>query len=80
MRIFGFLPNENVRFLSYTRQRNYLWIDTTLDIILRPLFFRYLNILFGVVSIAQLVEVTDSAVLGSVAEVVSSNPTVYIYI
>ena len=29
---------------------------------------------FGVVSIAQLVEVTDSAVLGGVAEVVSSNP------
>ena len=33
-------------------------------------------ILFGVVSIAQLVEVTDSTVLGGVAEVVSSNPTV----
>ena len=32
-------------------------------------------IFFGVVSIAQLVEVTDSAVLGGVAEVVSSNPT-----
>ena len=31
---------------------------------------------FGVVSIAQLVEVTDSAVLGGVAKVVSSNPTV----
>ena len=31
---------------------------------------------FGVISIAQLVEVTDSAVLGSVAEVVSSNLTV----
>ena len=30
----------------------------------------------GVVSIAQLVEVTDSAVLGGVAGVVSSNPTV----
>ena len=29
-----------------------------------------------VVSIAQLVEVTESAVLGGVAEVVSSNPTV----
>ena len=34
---------------------------------LRTIFFR-------VVSIAQLVEVTDSAVLGGVAEVVSSNP------
>ena len=34
------------------------------------------TIFFGVVSIAQLVEVTDSAVLGGVAEVVSSNPTV----
>ena len=32
--------------------------------------------IFGVVSIAQLVEVMDSAVLGCVAEVVSSNPTV----
>ena len=32
------------------------------------------TIFFGVVSIAQLVEVTDSAVLGGVAEVVSSNP------
>ena len=31
------------------------------------------TILFGVVSIAQLVEVTDSAVLGGVAEVVSLN-------
>ena len=30
----------------------------------------------GVASTAQLVEVTDSAVLGGVAEVVSSNPTV----
>ena len=40
------------------------------------LYQRYSNNLFGVVSIAQLVEVTDSAVLGSVAEVVSSNPTV----
>ena len=35
----------------------------------------YLNNLFGVVPIAQLVEVTDSAVLGGVVEVVSSNPT-----
>ena len=34
------------------------------------------TIFFGVVSIAQLVEVTDSAVLGGVVEVVSSNPTV----
>ena len=32
------------------------------------------TIFLGVVSIAQLVEVTDSAVLGGVAEVVSSNP------
>ena len=32
------------------------------------------TIFFGVVSMAQLVEVTDSAVLGGVAEVVSSNP------
>ena len=32
------------------------------------------TISFGVVSIAQPVEVTDSAVLGGVAEVVSSNP------
>ena len=32
------------------------------------------TIFFGVVSIAQSVEVTDSAVLGGVAEVVSSNP------
>ena len=38
---------------------------------IRTIFFR-----FRVVSIAQLVEVTDSAVLGGVAEVVSSNPTV----
>ena len=32
------------------------------------------TIFFGVASMAQLVEVTDSAVLGGVAEVVSSNP------
>ena len=32
------------------------------------------TIFLGVVSIAQLVEVTDSAVLSGVAEVVSSNP------
>ena len=31
---------------------------------------------FGVVSVAQSVEVTDSAVLGDVVEVVSSIPTV----
>ena len=34
------------------------------------------TIFFGVVSIAQLVEMTDGAVLGGVAEVVSSNPMV----
>ena len=34
------------------------------------------TIFIGVVLIVQLVEVTDSAVLGGVAEVVSSNPTV----
>ena len=33
------------------------------------------TIFFGVVSIAQSVEVTDSAVLGGVAEIVSSNPS-----
>ena len=39
------------------------------------LYQRYSNnLFFGVVSIAQSVEVTDSAVLGGVAEVVSSNP------
>ena len=32
--------------------------------------------LFGVISMAHLVEVTDSAVLRGVAEVVSSDPTV----
>ena len=41
----------------------------------RYLYQRYSNNLNGVVSIAQLVEVADSAVLGGVAEVVSSNPT-----
>ena len=41
------------------------------------LYQRYSNNLFwGVVPIAQLVEVTDSVVLGGVAQVVSSNPTV----
>ena len=40
------------------------------------LYQRHSNNLFlPVVSIAQLVLVTDSAVLGGVAEVVSSNPT-----
>ena len=34
------------------------------------------TIFFGVVSIAQLVEVADSAVLGDVAKVVSSIPMV----
>ena len=34
------------------------------------------TIFFGVVSIAQLVEVTDSAVLGGIVEVVSSIPAV----
>ena len=32
------------------------------------------TIFLGVISIAKLVKVTDSAVLGGVAEVVSSNP------
>ena len=40
----------------------------------RYLYQRYSNNFFGVVSIAQLVEVMDSAVLGGVAEVASSNP------
>ena len=40
------------------------------------LYQRYSNNFFGgVVSIAQSVEVTDNAVLGGVAEVVSSNPS-----
>ena len=34
----------------------------------------YSNNLFGVVSVAQLVEVTDSAVLGSDVKVMSWNP------
>ena len=34
----------------------------------------FLAIFFGVVSVAQLVEVTDSAALGGVVEVVNSNP------
>ena len=42
----------------------------------RYLYQRYSNNLYGVVSMAQLVEVTDSAVLGGFAEVVSSNLTV----
>ena len=42
----------------------------------RYLYQRYLNNLFGIVSIAQLVDVTDSAALGGVAKVVSSKPTV----
>ena len=36
----------------------------------------YANNLFGVVSIAQLLEVKDCAALGGDVEVVSSNPTV----
>ena len=42
----------------------------------RYLYQRYLNNLFWVVSIEQLVEVKDSAVLGGVVDVVSSNFTV----
>ena len=42
----------------------------------RYLYQCYSNNHFGVVSIAQLIEVADSAVLGGVAEVVSSIPTV----
>ena len=42
----------------------------------RYLYQCYSNNLFGVVSIAQLVKVTDSAVLGGVVEVVSSIPAV----
>ena len=37
------------------------------------------TIFLGVVSIAQLVKVTDSALLGGVVKVVSSIPTVLIY-
>ena len=55
-----------------------IYIYTTYDVhcISQYLYQRYSHNLFGVVSIAQLVEVTDSAVLGGVAEVVSSNPAV----
>ena len=45
----------------------------------KKLYYIYCSsrtIFFGVVSIAQLVEVKDSAVLGGVVEVLSSNPTV----
>ena len=40
------------------------------------LFSAIRTIFLGVLSIAQLAEVTDSAVLGGVVEVVSSNPIV----
>ena len=41
------------------------------------LYQRYsTNLFFRVISIAQLVGVTDNAALGGVAEVLSSNPTV----
>ena len=42
----------------------------------RYLYQRYSNNLFWFISIAQLEEVTDIAVLGGVADVMSSNPTV----
>ena len=42
----------------------------------RYLYQCYLKILFWVVLIAQSVEVTDSALLGGVVEVVSSIPAV----
>ena len=46
-----------------------------------PVFFFFFisatqTIFFGVVSIEQLVEVADSAVLGGVVEILSSIPTV----
>ena len=45
----------------------YIYIANTYISAIRTIFF-------GVVSIAQSVEVPDSAMLGGVAEVVSSNP------
>ena len=56
-----------------------IWKNPIYDVycISQYLYQRYTKKAFlGVISIAQLVEVTDSAVLGGVAEVVSSNPTV----
>ena len=44
--------------------------------LIQYLYQRYSNNLFGVVSIAQLVKMVDTAVLGGVVEVVSSIPAV----
>ena len=49
-------------------------VYTALPVLANTYISAIRTIFFGVVSIAQLVEVTDSAVLGGVAEVVSSNP------
>ena len=50
-----------------------LYITTACTALANAYISAIRTIFFGVVSIAQLVEVTDSAVLGGVAEVVSSN-------
>ena len=55
----------------------YIYIRRVLHYALADTYIRSIRtIFFGVVSIAQLIEVTDSAVLGGVIEVVSSIPTV----
>ena len=53
----------------------YMSIFTTCTVLANTCISAIRTIFFGVVSIAQSVEVTDSAVLGGVAEVVSSNPS-----
>ena len=56
----------NAEKIFMTHRRIRTLVDTYISAI--PTIF------FGVVSIAQLVEATDSAVLGGVVEVVNSNP------
>ena len=66
-----YIFNGFLRYKKYRLWSNiwYLYGANTYISAIRTIFF-------GIVSIAQLVEVTDRAALGDVAEVVSSNPTV----
>ena len=73
---------KNDRFVSIILPMRIIYISigrtqyTTCTALANTYISTIRTLFFGVVSIAQLVEVTDSAVLGGVAEVVSSNPTV----
>ena len=66
------IAQNRIKKKKKEKKKKYIYIP--ISVYINTYISAIRTIFFGVVSIAQSVEVTDSAVLGGVAEVVSSNP------